>query len=74
MRILFIFNDIYIYVCVHNKMFDINIHWEMIAIVKTVNISIASCTYLFVCAVKTLIIYLSEYFKYTTWLNKDFFF
>ena len=54
-------------------MFDINVHWEMITIVKTVNISIASCTYLFVCAVKTLIIYLSEYFKYTTWLNKDFF-
>ena len=54
-------------------MFDINVHWEMITIVKTVNISIASCTYLFVCAVKTLIICLSEYFKYTTWLNKDFF-
>ena len=64
----------YIYINVHSKMFDINVHWEMITIVKTVNISIASCTYLFLCAVKTLIISLSEYFKYTTWLNKDFFF
>ena len=57
---------IYIYIYVHNKMFDINVHWEMITIVKTVNISIASCTYLFVCAVKTLIIYLSENFKCVT--------
>jgi len=42
-------------------MFDINVHWEMITVVKTVNISNASCSYL-----------LSGNFKYTTWLNKDF--
>ena len=47
-------------------MFDINVHWEMITVVKTVNISIASCSYLSVCAVKTLIIYLSENFKCVT--------
>ena len=38
-------------------MFDINVHWEMITIVKTVNISIALYSYLFVSAVKTFIIY-----------------
>ena len=47
----------YIYINVHSKMFDINVHWEMITIVKTVNISIALYSYLFVSAVKTFIIY-----------------
>ena len=55
MRILFLMK--YIYINVHSKMFDINVHWEMITIVKTVNISIALYSYLFVSAVKTFIIY-----------------
>ena len=52
--------------CVHNKMFDLNVHLEIITVVKTVSVSIASCNYLFVCAVKTLIIYSLRNFQVYT--------